>query len=183
MNKISLLLIAITLGINYHSTQAQTSPDALLDLSKDISIEPGEIPGFFSSPPGVNMVKNAVKNRDGSKTIKAGQQVPEANDLNRKVCESMGMKDITNENDFTLGAGAAYGGVCFSTEPPRNRSTRVQAIPGKGTGRVFIPIPENDLNKPQAPMPYSTRAPMQIIPYATTGSSTFNQMYYAHSLV
>ncbi|PRC92826.1 hypothetical protein [Solimicrobium silvestre] len=176
MNKMSLLLIVTTLGINYHNTQAQTSPDALLDLSKDISIETGEIPGFFSSPPGVDMLKNAIKNRDGSKTIKAGKQVPEANELNRKICESMGMKDVTNESDFTLGSGALFGGACSGTDVSRKLSTRAQPVPGKVGGRIFIPIPENDLtqSKPQPTMQYSPRAPTQIIPYPTTGSTPLN---------
>jgi len=102
----------------------------------------GEVPGFVSSPAGADLLRNAITNPDGSRTIKKGQQTPEANELNRKQCESMGARDVTNESDLTIGPGTVYAGVCVSSGTEKPPSTKAVPVPGMGTGRIFLPVPD-----------------------------------------
>jgi hypothetical protein len=145
MKKTGQLVGFLSLGIISQYAMAQNSG---AQISPDFSTEAlkngAEVPGFFSSPPGVDLLKNAIINPDGSKTIKAGQQTPEGNELNRKYCESFGAKDVTNESDMTIGSGTLFAGVCVGAigkHPP----AKVQAVPGIGTGRIFLPMPDEDL--------------------------------------
>ncbi len=73
---------------------------------------------YNALPPGLDLLKNAIKNPDGSLTIKAGQQTPEANRFNQRYCESLGGVDATNETDQRIGVGTFYAVVCKGPSAP-----------------------------------------------------------------
>lgn len=143
MKKSVLLLAVLSSNLVWQTSIAQNLNNQIEPASSSNSLKNGgEVPGYISSPAGVDLLKNAVTNPDGSRTIKAGQQTPEANELNRKYCESFGARDITNESDFTLGPGAVYAAACSGGRPS---TATAQAIPGMGTGRIFLPVPAENL--------------------------------------
>jgi len=163
-----------------------SSAQSIQDLNKSSTEKlknGGEVPGFISSPAGADLLRNAITNPDGSRTIKKGQQTPEANELNRKHCESMGARDVTNENDLTIGPGTVYAGVCVSSGTEKPPSTKAVPVPGMGTGRIFLPIPE-ETEERQPASKFSSRAGLQIVPIATNGSTACSAgLYYANSHV
>lgn len=115
MKKISIVAGALSLNLACSGLTAQ-----------NIAAQPASqlnIPDYNHLPPGVNLLKNGVRNPDGSVTIKAGQQTPEANDINRRYCESLGGKDATNKTDQTIGTGTIYAVVCEA--PPASPQTQL----------------------------------------------------------
>jgi hypothetical protein len=173
---------AVSFCLAFQNGFAQSSPVSPESAADSNSLRfGGEVQGFISSPPGADLLRNAIKNPDGSRTIKSGHQTPEANELNRKFCESLGARDVTNESDVTLGPGTTYGGVCSGFSGPRPGPS-VQAIPGAGTGRIFLPVPDNQPGSALLP-DVSTRMPLQIVPPPINGSSPFAVQYYAAATV
>ena len=95
-------------------------PD-LMAFSSDIPVGPDpnaatvkstpEVPDYGAVPVEI-LLKNAIKNPDGSLTIKAGRQTPQANAMNHTYCEIIGGTDITNESDRTIEGGTLYQVVC-----------------------------------------------------------------------
>jgi hypothetical protein len=161
MKKAGLIVSAVmAFCINdYVMAQNSATPD-IADLSSwsaERLKDGGEVPGFYSTPPGIDVLKNAITNPDGTRTIKKGQQTPEANELNKKICESIGAKDVTNDEDITIGSGTLFVGVCVSTTIGKHLSTKVVPVPGMGTGRIFIPIPQ-PIDTPQTSPEVPTEA-------------------------
>ena len=111
MKKTTILLATLLLSTAGSNLMAQTLSAAATPDANALH-SAGTTPGYNSLPPGVDLLKNAIKNPDGSMTIKAGRQTPEANKLNRQYCEKLGGTDITNETDQTIGAGTLYAVVC-----------------------------------------------------------------------
>ncbi len=143
MKNICLLitLFSLSLASNYLPAQTHYDPKNTETTANSLTLG-REIPGYFSSPPGVDLLKNAITNPDGTRTIKAGQQTPEANEFNRKYCESVGARDVTNESDITIGPNTIYGAVCIGIDGKHDGSS-VETIPGIGTERVFLPVPKH----------------------------------------
>lgn len=113
MKHITILLSTLAMSIASVNVMAFTpvakdSPG----LSHKAVTSAEEVPDYNHLPPGVDLLKNAIRNPDGSLTIKAGHQTAEANDINRRYCESLGGIDITNERDQTIGVGTLYTVIC-----------------------------------------------------------------------
>ena len=131
MKKICMLLSALSLSIACANSMAHTSTARVKPVQNCQEKKfHGEIPNYYALPPGVDLLKNAVSNPDGSKTIKAGQQTPEANELNCNYCKSLGGTDMTNERDQLIGAGTLYAVVCKGPVS-QSPSVNTQVLPGK----------------------------------------------------
>lgn len=128
MRKISIFLTTLSLSIACPNLIAQNSAIQVTPNLNSTAVKLGsEAPDYNSLPPGVDLLKNAIKNPDGSMTIKAGQQTPDANKLNHNYCESLGGTDITNEHDQTIGAGTLYAVVCKGSSYPPLEKEKVIA--------------------------------------------------------
>ena len=113
MEKICLLLATLPISIACPDLMAYNSATQTASGPNSNAVRFGSgVPDYNALPPGIDLLKNAIKNPDGSMTIKAGQQTPEANEINRRYCESLGGKDITNERDQTIGVGTLYAVLC-----------------------------------------------------------------------
>ena len=132
MKKIRLLLATLPISIAYPDLMAYNSAtQTASDQNSNAVRFGGEVPNYNALPPGIDLLKTAIKNPDGSMTIKAGQQIPEANEINRRYCESLGGKDITNESDQTIGAGTLYAVVCQGTvgeQSPARAQTKESGV-------------------------------------------------------
>lgn len=130
MQKSGILLTSLSLIMACQSLMAQDTANHTLSRSTiEVPKTALDVPDYNSLPPGVNLLKRAIRNPDGSFTIKAGQQTAEANEINRRYCESLGGTDATNKTDQLIGAGTLYAVVC---EGPVNqpRPLKTQNPPG-----------------------------------------------------
>lgn len=112
MRKLSIVLGTLSFGI--------ASPDLMaLNSGSQVATSPAavnavaEVPDYASVAPEL-LLKNAIKNPDGSMTIKAGQQTAQANEMNRSYCDIVGGTDITNESDRRIDEEILYPVVCKS---------------------------------------------------------------------
>jgi hypothetical protein len=113
MKKISLLLCAPLLGAVSPFLLAQNSTGANNPGATSNQVESSiELINFFSDATETDMLRNGIKNSDGTFTIKAGRQTPEAHALDLKICANFGAKDVTNEINITLGPGTRHAGAC-----------------------------------------------------------------------
>jgi len=105
----TLILLLCTLALVIFGSDLLAQDLAVQNSSGQNQLELIE---FFSNATGIDTLKNAIKNPDGTNTIKAGQQTPEATVLNRKICANFGANDVTNEIDITLGPRTPHAGAC-----------------------------------------------------------------------
>jgi hypothetical protein len=118
MRKISIASIAsialstLSLSIASQNLMAYNTA-APVASSPTASTVSADVPDYSSVNPEI-LLKNAIKNPDGSLTIKAGQQTAQANDMNRIYCELVGGTDITNGSDRLIEGGTLYPVVCKS---------------------------------------------------------------------
>ncbi len=164
MNKI-FLVSGIVLGCFSQGVLAQ------VDNQSEVSEIMIGSQKFLVGPAGVDMLKSAVTNPDGTRTIKKGTIPSEINDLNKKFCEARGGKDITNDGDTIIGSGTKYVVICTSTNPQGMKKPPTGAIipVWTETGRVLLPVlpPEsNDQNEPQKDSIPQKNSGLLIKPYA-----------------
>ncbi|MEB0137519.1 MULTISPECIES: hypothetical protein [unclassified Undibacterium] len=166
MKNISAICMAGAPLLAISNSSAQTATSAV-----DPDDDAPRYPGVFLVPKGVDVFKNAIKNPDGSLTIHPGQQVPEANEINRQFCEALGGVDKTNEMEHTISGQVGYIVSCSLPPDTEERNTNVTESPGTGTGRIYVPIPNYDYQtgriikkaKRPVPQPESCVAPLPLI--------------------
>ena len=132
MRKLPIFLMALSLSVvspqllaQLSTNQRVTAPDSAVLKSPD------DMPDYNALPPSVNLLKNAIRNSDGSMTINAGQQTSEANDINRHYCTRLGGIDVTNESDQKIGSGTLYAVVC-KRPADQPGSAKQQSMTGSG---------------------------------------------------
>lgn len=130
MRKMHILLTTVSLSIVCPNLLAQIPVNRLAaNLINTAPDTKAPIPNYNALPEGVNLLKNATQNPDGSLTIKAGQQTAEANEINRQYCASLGGIDVTNESDQTIGVGTLYSVAC-KARGAQSLSEKTPSLPG-----------------------------------------------------
>lgn len=180
MKRFSFFCVAIASCFASLTIFAQDHPQPVqaTDESRDTQIE-GEFRGYLNGVSVLKLLKNSVINSDGSRTLHAGSQSAEANELNEKFCQRMGAKDVTNEASILLGPGAIYGGVCAGTGVQLNAPT-IQAVPGSQSGKVYLPSTTIGVDL-ISPFSNVQNAQIQIVPSAINGSAPIGVQYYVNA--
>ena len=114
MRKICIVLSTLPLSIASQNLLAHNTAASVASNPNGSTVNSvSEVPDYASVPAEI-LLKNAIKNPDGSLTIKAGQQTAQANEMNRSYCELIGGTDITNESDRIIEGGTLYPVLCKS---------------------------------------------------------------------
>ena len=133
MKKTGIFLVALSVSLTCSGLTAQNSTGELPpSLGRTAMNSDTDVPDYHHLPPGIDLYKNAIKNPDGSMTIRAGQQTPDANDINQRYCASQNGVDITNQSDQIIGKGTIYTVVC---KGPVDQPPATNAQTSTGTER------------------------------------------------
>jgi hypothetical protein len=116
-----------------------------VQAAPDVELLLRHYPAYLLSPPVAELLRGAVPNSDGTLTIPAGAHTAATNEYHRKMCESIGARDVTDESDTVIGSGTQDAFVCTSGHDAPPPVAGVGMVVPLADGRALVQRPTPDL--------------------------------------